>query len=359
MIAHVPESPLQKGREIQGVGGNTQRRESREAFSEARLTRRWGVVLAGGEGVRLRGLTRLICGDDRPKQFCSLLGEGTLLRQTRQRAERSIYPGQILYSVTRTHRAHYVRDLADRPSQRVVQPCNRGTAPAILYTLLHISEIDPDAVVAILPCDHHYSPEWAFTAALESAFATAEARPESVVLLGARPHAPEVQYGWIELGDAVAGSPSGVHHVKGFREKPPFPVAADLFRTGSLWNTFVMVGHVRAFLALALESVPELMEVLRPVRLRRDAGREARVADWLYDRIAPTDFSRQVLSPGIARLVSMGLGDVEWNDLGDPERVISTVAKRDRELPAWARLWQSKKTPERTAVEVAASSAIA
>jgi dTDP-glucose pyrophosphorylase len=30
--------------------------------------RRWGVILAGGDGMRLRALTRTLTGDDRPKQ---------------------------------------------------------------------------------------------------------------------------------------------------------------------------------------------------------------------------------------------------------------------------------------------------
>ena len=28
--------------------------------------RRWAVILAGGDGTRLKNLTRFICGDDRP-----------------------------------------------------------------------------------------------------------------------------------------------------------------------------------------------------------------------------------------------------------------------------------------------------
>ncbi len=44
----------------------------------SRRNRRWGVILAGGDGLRLRPLTKLICGDDRPKQFCPLLGDSTL-----------------------------------------------------------------------------------------------------------------------------------------------------------------------------------------------------------------------------------------------------------------------------------------
>ena len=92
------------------------------ATATQRERRRWGVVLAGGDGTRLRELTRWVYGDDRPKQFCSLLGGRTLLEETILRAERSILPEQILYCVTRNHQNHYRRYLTGRPSQRIVQP---------------------------------------------------------------------------------------------------------------------------------------------------------------------------------------------------------------------------------------------
>ena len=38
----------------------------------------WAVILAGGDGNRLQTLTRQIAGDDRPKQFCSVMGGMTL-----------------------------------------------------------------------------------------------------------------------------------------------------------------------------------------------------------------------------------------------------------------------------------------
>ena len=46
-------------------------------------SRRWGVILAGGDGRRLLPLTRRIAGDDRPKQFCAIMDGETLLEQTR------------------------------------------------------------------------------------------------------------------------------------------------------------------------------------------------------------------------------------------------------------------------------------
>ena len=305
---------------------------------------RWSIILAGGEGVRLRGLTRFVCGDDRPKQFCPLLGKSTLLGDARQRAERSVSPNHILYSLTLAHQGYYLRDLWDRPSQIIVQPCNKGTAPAILYTLLHIAQMDPDAVVAILPCDHYYSRESIFTGAVESAFAIAEARPGSIVLLGAQPKAPEVEYGWIELGAAVGPHPDAFH-VTRFHEKPPLPIAEHLLRSGSLWNTFVMVGHVNAFFDLALASVPGLLQALHSVPVFSTSDGEKRIAE-IYDRIDSADFSRLVLLPGARRLLALRLGEVEWSDLGDPDRVMHALLESGVQLPGWATRWVNGGTSQ-------------
>jgi hypothetical protein len=52
----------------------------------------WAVILAGGDGTRLRPLTQHLTGDARPKQFCRLFGGQTLLDQTRRRADLIIRP---------------------------------------------------------------------------------------------------------------------------------------------------------------------------------------------------------------------------------------------------------------------------
>jgi mannose-1-phosphate guanylyltransferase len=51
-------------------------------MSESDTQPRWGLILARGDGTRLRPLTRRIAGDERPKQFCPVLSTETLLEQT-------------------------------------------------------------------------------------------------------------------------------------------------------------------------------------------------------------------------------------------------------------------------------------
>jgi hypothetical protein len=54
----------------------------------------WAVLLAGGDGVRLRGLTRRIAGDSRPKQFCRIVDNTSLFEQTRARLKPLCRPGR-------------------------------------------------------------------------------------------------------------------------------------------------------------------------------------------------------------------------------------------------------------------------
>src|SRR5262245_50650554 len=118
----------------------------------------WAVILAGGDGTRLKNLTRHIAGDERPKQFCSVLGRATLLEETRNRTALALAPRRTLYVVNRAHEKYYAPILsAENDENLVVQPSNRGTAPAILYSLLRIAALDPDAVVAFFPSDHYIS----------------------------------------------------------------------------------------------------------------------------------------------------------------------------------------------------------
>jgi mannose-1-phosphate guanylyltransferase len=305
------------------------------------LRNRWGVVLAGGDGVRLSALVKLICGEERPKQFCPLFDGRSLLAQTLRRSELTIPREQLLVSLAEHHRKWYLQEAALPTDQTVVQPANRGTAPAVLHSVLSIAQIDENALVAILPADHHYSDESLFAAALESAFISAAEYPGAVVLLGAQPDYPETQYGWIELGAPVRQQ-GELFQVRAFQEKPSLEIARRLWSAqDSVWNTFVMVGRVKAFLDMLHAALPEVASVLATAPLWK--GTETHIEHALYKRMPSADVSKQVLSTQTTRLLVLRLGDAGWSDLGDPERVMAMFAAGS--APVWMTEWRRTNGP--------------
>ncbi|MFZ0516038.1 MAG: sugar phosphate nucleotidyltransferase [Acidobacteriaceae bacterium] len=288
---------------------------------------RWGVVLAGGDGMRLLSLTRTITGEDTPKQFCSLTGDDTLLEQTRRRISRVIPQGHELLVLTRTHERFYANQLHGMPDRNLlIQPYNQGTAPAIVYSLTHLNAIAPEAVVGFFPSDHYFTSDEAFAASVERAFLFAEQSEQHVLLLGVAPDRPEEEYGWIEPGvrlDAADGS--SVFAVRRFWEKPSKEKASHLMRAGCLWNSFIMVGRLSAFIRMVRESLPGLLAAFVSVQTRlRPETQESGLRE-MYSKIPASNFSHDVLSVCPSELAVLPVRGLGWTDLGEPERVLSVL----------------------------------
>jgi mannose-1-phosphate guanylyltransferase len=292
-----------------------------------RTARRAAIVLAGGEGSRLRPLTKMISGDDRPKQFCPIIDGLTLLDVTRERIGRTFAADEIYFSLTKKHEKYFSRPLWDvKPENKIVQPENKGTAPAILYTVLRVAAKMPDATIAIFPSDHYFSDGDAFMGHVESAFRSAEHDKNAVVLLGIEPDKPETSYGWIEPADTLFGSMSGAtSRVHQFWEKPTAGVAIKLMSMGCLWNSFVMIGKASAFIDMFLEHLPELFRMFAAAERNFGQPDEASVVRSIYSWIDDVNFSSEVLERSCERLLVRRVSDVRWSDLGEPQRVVGTL----------------------------------
>jgi mannose-1-phosphate guanylyltransferase len=299
----------------------------------------WAILLAGGDGTRLQSLTRKITGDLRPKQFCRLFGDMSLLGHTRKRLRPIFRDDRTLFVVNKDHETFYMEELFDANASGIVaQPANRGTGVAIIVALLRILKHDADAVVAVFPSDHYFADEAAFAATVRSSLVAAGKYTESVILIGAEPQWPEVGYGWIEPAGLFArSSHPPLLRVSGFWEKPQLATARELMKRGGLWNTFVTVGHASAFLELLRSTIPDAMVKIADAVARDDL-------DDAYLDLDSIDFSMAVLSREPHRLLVIPDAASGWTDLGDPDRVIETLIQTQIE-PDWLREMRGSGAP--------------
>jgi mannose-1-phosphate guanylyltransferase len=293
------------------------------------MRNKWAIILAGGDGTRLQSMTRAITGDNRPKQFVPVIGRNTLLDQTRRRVALSIEPDRTLIVVTEKHRRFY-EPLAHEISSNLLveQPVNKGTAPAILYALLRVATKNPKAVVALFPSDHFFAHDEEFMSHIDIAIDAVEVQPQTVLLLGITPTAPETEYGWIEPRPSIlASAQKSITRVSKFWEKPSLSLATSLMERGCLWNSFVMVGHVDALLKMTRAAMPEMYAAFAAITPSFETVTEHKAVAALYSQIDDANFSHQVLAVRPEDLMVMRVADVGWSDLGEPNRVLSALAR--------------------------------
>ncbi len=223
----------------------------------------WALVLAGGDGTRLRELTRAIAGVPIPKQYCRIAGERSLLEATLARVTGHVPPERTLVIVNADHLPLATDQLRGVPPANVlVQPANRDTGPGLLLSLLHLARRQPEARLAVFPSDHYVGNQAAFLAHVARATRLVGRLPAKVALLGICPEHPEPQYGYIEPARPL-GLPDGgpAFHVAAFREKPTAAEAERIAGRGGLWNSFVMAFQLGRMLDLLRRARPA--DVLR------------------------------------------------------------------------------------------------
>lgn len=289
----------------------------------------WALILAGGEGNRLRKLTTKPCGTAVPKQFCSLAGGRALLEDAIARA-RGIAPADHICTIVAQQHREWWSDMLDDHSAKnvIVQPRNRGTGIGILYSVLHIAARDPAARILILPADHCVLDEQVLRKSLVEALNQLQHGADVPILLGLEPDNSDCELGYILPGGRDG---SGTQAVARFIEKPDLALAGEIISEGALWNTFIMAASVRALVDMFMGRYATLALEMQMV-VSRALSACAGGAGWpalvdMYERLPSLDFSRDLLEGQESALRLLRVPACGWSDLGTPGRVAETLRR--------------------------------
>jgi len=265
------------------------------------------VILSGGSGTRLWPMST----PDRPKQMLSLTADSTMLQLTARRACGERFAAPIV--VANARHADMVEtqlEAVEAAAQALIlEPMGRNTAPAIaLAALAAGGGVDP---LLVMPSDHVITDVAAFHAAIHAAMPlVAEGW---LVTFGIDPQAPETGYGWIHVGEEIAG---GVHRVANFVEKPPRDKAEAMLAAGDhAWNGGIFLFRADMYLAALSAHAPDmLLACQRAMELARTTGRRI-YPDADAFAASPSDSIDYAVMEKASQVavvpVSMG-----WSDLG-------------------------------------------
>jgi mannose-1-phosphate guanylyltransferase len=288
----------------------------------------WSVVSAGGEGAQMRAWITASLGISAPTQFCVLYGRRSMFQMTLDRARQIAPDGTIVAVTVRDFEQISKIQIGRRFVDLLVQPANRGTTGVIYFALSHIMRCDPSARVVIFPSDHFVEPEATFVKLIQGAMVLSALIPDKLVLIGATPDRMETDYGYVLPGDTIASyGGNRLSSVVGFREKPPAREISSIHEAGGLWNTFIIIGTVQAYLDAGTTCIPRILDAFYRYQPTIGGCQEKEAQVSLYQDISPSDFSKDVLQNVSPHLAMYQLNIVHWNDLGRPERIARSGVK--------------------------------
>ncbi len=272
---------------------------------------RYCVIMCGGIGSRFWPYSRA----DRPKQFIDFLGTGRSLLQMSYDRILPLVDKEHVIIVTNEVYAPLVREqlpeLADH--QILLEPARRNTAPCIAWAANHIYALDPEASMIVTPSDHLITRELEFIKSIEQGFRFVEEN-DALLTLGIKPTRPETGYGYIQIGEPVAGT-DGILKVKTFTEKPDLDLAKVFVESGEFfWNSGIFLWSAKSILEALRNYAPDLTATFE--RGAADFGTERERA--FIEREFPGCVSISIDYAVMERAsnVYVECVDFGWNDLG-------------------------------------------
>jgi mannose-1-phosphate guanylyltransferase/mannose-6-phosphate isomerase len=286
------------------------------------------VILAGGSGSRLWPLSRA----KHPKQFHALVSAEPLLVDAARRVAgvKHFAPPLIITNEENRFGVAAAFKRANLPYQRVVlEPAGRSTAPAAaVAAYLALENAGPDAVILIMPSDHHIEHPRAFIEAVEAGYGAAKAG--QFVTFGVKPAAPETGYGYVRTAGSMGQGP--VLKVERFVEKPDKETARRFCaEPGYYWNAGIFLFGAKAYLDELSRFEPDMVSVSLDAVRHASADKNAS-ADFDFIRLA--DSFRQCRSDSIDFAVMEKTGnaalvplDAGWSDVGTWDALFDAAEK--------------------------------
>ena len=267
------------------------------------------VILCGGIGSRLWPMSR----KSLPKQFAQLIGTQSLFESAVTRVDCDQF-AEPLVVTSSDHRFLAEKQLRDCGCSGTIllEPVGKNTAPAIFAAAHHVMKHNDDALLLVMPSDHHIPDQGAFRKMVLAGRAAAEAG--AIVTFGVAPHRPETGYGYVELGQPFAG---GAFVVNKFHEKPDLVTAQTMLDAGHfVWNAGIFLFRASAMLAEAKNLAPDM---LAAVEVAIDAAREDNNF-WHIDDSAWAQINGQSVDYAIlekTEKIACVKFSGNWSDLGD------------------------------------------
>lgn len=271
----------------------------------------YAVILAGGSGTRFWPASRRAL----PKQLLSLgpRAEQSLIAATVARLAPLCSVQRIVIATGRALMDATRRALPELPDDAFLgEPAARNTAACIGWSTSIIEQRDPDAIVMVVPSDHHIGDEAAFRDAILRAVHSAESGP--ITTIGIQPTRPETGYGYLEAGPTVA---EGVRRVERFVEKPDRAHAEEYLKSGRhYWNSGMFFFRARAMRDAILQHMPELGAGLERIARARERGARAEQAETeaVFESLPSVSIDYGIMEKlSMFHVVPASFG---WNDLG-------------------------------------------
>jgi len=288
------------------------------------------VILAGGRGTRFwpRSRTRT------PKQLLNIIGKTTMFEQTLARLQ-PLVPAKNIWTVTNAEQAVALGKQLPVPAKKrlLTEPVGRNTAAAIALAAIHIRHAaDGDAVMAVLPADHHIAKLDRFRNIVNAALHLVRDSARMIVL-GIPPTRPETGFGYIErMGEPVDVQGFPVFAVRRFTEKPELSVAKEYLASGLYqWNAGMFFWRVSTFMDALKSYLPRTHQILES--LSSHIGKRSYEANLkrAYPQLENISVDYAILERATRETADPAVfvipGEIGWSDIGSWNAVYELLAE--------------------------------